>query len=65
MDLVRPPAVKILAYGDDLEVFLSSPGEWPVLLSLLENYDQASNAKVDLSKTVLVSLTMAHLLFLK
>jgi endonuclease/exonuclease/phosphatase family metal-dependent hydrolase len=57
-----PPApIKLLSYADDLEVFLSSPGEWLVLLSLLEVYGRASNAKVNLSKTVLVSLSgVAH-----
>jgi hypothetical protein len=57
-----PPApIKILSYADDLEVFLSSPGEWLVLLSLLEVYGRASNAKVNLNKTVVVSLSgVAH-----
>jgi endonuclease/exonuclease/phosphatase family metal-dependent hydrolase len=52
-----PPAVKLLSYADDLEVFLSSPDEWSLLLSLLDLYGRASNAKVNLSKTVLVSLS--------
>ncbi|KAK4509867.1 uncharacterized protein ATC70_007171 [Mucor velutinosus] len=52
-----PPRVKMLSYADDLEVFLTSPAEWPVLLSLLSLYGKASNAKVNLEKTVLVSLT--------
>ena len=60
-DLSAPPPLKLLSYADDLEVFLSSPREWPVLLSLLELYGRASNAKVNLSKTVLVSLSgVAH-----
>jgi hypothetical protein len=52
-----PPAVKLLSYADDLEVFLSSPDEWSILLSLLDLYGRASNAKVNLGKTVLVSLS--------
>jgi hypothetical protein len=52
-----PPAVKLLSYADDLEVFLSCPGEWPVLMSLLDCYGRASNAKVNLGKTILVSLS--------
>ncbi|KAK4512636.1 uncharacterized protein ATC70_003340 [Mucor velutinosus] len=51
-----PPRVKMLSYADDLEAFLASPAEWPVLLSLLSLYGKASNAKVNLEKTVLVSL---------
>ncbi|KAG2193121.1 hypothetical protein INT47_003112 [Mucor saturninus] len=56
--VVTPPSlVKLLSYADDLEVFLTGPGEWPVLKSLLDCYGRASNAKVNLSKTVLVSLS--------
>jgi hypothetical protein len=56
-----PPAVKLLSYADDLEVFLSSPDEWCILLSLLGLYGRASKAKVNLSKTVLVPLSdVAH-----
>jgi hypothetical protein len=48
-----PPApTKLLSYADDLEVFLPSPGEWLVLPSLLEVHRHASNAKVNLNKTV-------------
>ncbi|KAK4518233.1 uncharacterized protein ATC70_001585 [Mucor velutinosus] len=60
-DLLRapatPPRVKLLSYADDLEVFLTSTAEWPVLLSLLSLYGKASNAKVNLEKTVLLSLS--------
>ncbi|KAG2192841.1 hypothetical protein INT47_012370 [Mucor saturninus] len=56
--VVNPPSpVKLLSYADDLEVFLTGPGEWPVLKSLLDCCGLASNAKVNLSKTVLVSLS--------
>ncbi|KAG2209688.1 hypothetical protein INT47_001834, partial [Mucor saturninus] len=56
--VVNPPSpVKLVSYADDLEVFLTGPGEWPVLKSLLDCYGRASNAKVNLSKTVLVSLS--------
>ncbi|KAK4521263.1 uncharacterized protein ATC70_012899 [Mucor velutinosus] len=48
---------RFLSYADDLEVFLSSPEEWSVLLSVLDLYGRASNAKVNISKTVLVSLS--------
>ncbi|KAK4518752.1 uncharacterized protein ATC70_008974 [Mucor velutinosus] len=60
-DLLRapesPPRIKLLSYADDLEVFLTSTAEWPVLLSLLSLYGKASNAKVNLNKTILVSLS--------
>lgn len=51
------PIVKMLSYADDLEVFLTNPTEWNVLLEILECYGRASNAKVNLSKTVMVSLS--------
>ncbi|CDS10942.1 hypothetical protein LRAMOSA11428 [Lichtheimia ramosa] len=51
------PTVKMLSYADDLEVFLTHPDEWPVLMSLLDKYSRASNAKVNLSKTVMMSLS--------
>ncbi|KAG0933735.1 hypothetical protein G6F32_010970 [Rhizopus arrhizus] len=52
-----PPPVKLLSYADDLEVFLSHPNEWPSLMQLLDQYGKASNAKVNLGKTVLLSLS--------
>ncbi|KAI8968078.1 hypothetical protein BDB01DRAFT_706195, partial [Pilobolus umbonatus] len=56
-----PVPIKLLSYADDLEVFLSCTNEWPALLHLLQLYGRASNGKVNLSKTVLVSLSgVAH-----
>jgi hypothetical protein len=52
-----PPRIKLLSYADDLEVFLTSPEEWPVLVSLLSIYGKASNAKINLDKTLLLSLS--------
>ncbi|EIE88395.1 hypothetical protein RO3G_13106 [Rhizopus delemar RA 99-880] len=52
-----PPPVKHLSYADDLEDFLTHPSEWPVFIELLTIYGRASNAKVNLNKTVLVSLS--------
>ena len=57
LDDTLVPRFKLLSYADDLEVFLSSPAEWPVLLKLLGMYSKASNAKVNISKTELVSLS--------
>ncbi|KAG2192112.1 hypothetical protein INT47_012404, partial [Mucor saturninus] len=55
--VIPPSPVKLLSSAEDLEVFLTGPGEWPVSKSLLDCYGLASNAKVNLSKTVLVSLS--------
>ncbi|CAO3699241.1 unnamed protein product [Rhizopus stolonifer] len=56
-----PLRIKLLNYADNLEVFLTSPSEWLVLVELLNIYGRASNARVNLSKTVLVSLSgVAH-----
>ena len=52
-----PPPLKMLSYADDLEVFLTSPNEWPILLDILDQYRQASNAKVNLSKTIVMSMS--------
>jgi hypothetical protein len=41
---------KLLAYADDLLVFLSKPTEWHKLMNSLKVYNSASNAKVDLLK---------------
>ncbi|KAI8087072.1 hypothetical protein BDF21DRAFT_222756 [Thamnidium elegans] len=50
------PSFKLLSYADDLEVFLTSPEEWPHLQEMLQCYSLASNAKVNIHKTELVSL---------
>ncbi|CDH60003.1 hypothetical protein RO3G_01473 [Lichtheimia corymbifera JMRC:FSU:9682] len=55
--LPAPPGIKLLSYADDLEVFLSHTDEWPILMDLLQRYGAASNAKVNLSKTMLMSLS--------
>ena len=57
VDFSCPPSFKLLSYADDLEVFLSGPSEWSVLSGLLELYSSASNAKVNIGKTEIVSLS--------
>jgi endonuclease/exonuclease/phosphatase family metal-dependent hydrolase len=57
IDWQHPPVFKILSYADDLEVFLRTPEEWPVLQDLLSVYGAASNAKVNIHKTEIVSLS--------
>ncbi|CDH59996.1 hypothetical protein RO3G_01611 [Lichtheimia corymbifera JMRC:FSU:9682] len=47
----------MLSYADDLEVFLTSPHEWPILLDTLGQSHQASNAKVNLTKTIVMPLS--------
>jgi hypothetical protein len=49
--------VKFLAYADDLVVFIRSPQEWEILKKLLDQYSKTSNAKINLSKTTVLSLT--------
>ncbi|CEG76447.1 hypothetical protein RMATCC62417_11343 [Rhizopus microsporus] len=51
-----PQPVKLLSYADNLEVFLAHLDEWPVLLHLLDTYGKASNTRVNLQKTVYLSL---------
>lgn len=40
-----------------LQVFLTNPSEWTTLLEILSMYGKASNAKVNLDKTVVISLS--------
>jgi len=44
--------VRLLAYADDLLQIINSVGEWTALQELLDTYSRASNAKVNLSKTI-------------
>lgn len=54
------PGFKLLSYADDLEVFLSSPAEWSHLQEILYQYGRASNAKVNIQKTEIVSISGLH-----
>lgn len=51
--------VKLLSYADGLKVFLSHPGEWLILLHILDTYGKASNARVNLQKAALLSLSFS------
>ncbi|KAG1045508.1 hypothetical protein G6F43_011259 [Rhizopus delemar] len=51
-----PPALKVLAYADDVCVFLSSPEDFVRVQYHLHIYGQVSNAKVNLSKTEAIFL---------
>ncbi|KAG1278926.1 hypothetical protein G6F66_011976 [Rhizopus arrhizus] len=53
----RPPVLKLLAYADDVLVFLKDPIELTSLLALITAYELASNAKLNLDKTIAVSLS--------
>jgi hypothetical protein len=63
--MTQPPAtaqatqakIKLLAYADDLLIFFKDTSEWATAKSLFELYSQASNSKVNLQKTYLVSLS--------
>lgn len=48
----RDTAVKLSAYADDLLIYLASVDEWHWLSEALHLYGRASNAKVNLTKTV-------------
>ncbi|SAL96363.1 hypothetical protein, partial, partial [Absidia glauca] len=61
----QPPAtaqvtrstIKLLAYADDLLIFFRDTSEWPAAKSLFDLYSKASNSRVNLQKTYLVSLS--------
>ncbi|KAI8579735.1 hypothetical protein K450DRAFT_241263 [Umbelopsis ramanniana AG] len=48
--------IKMMAYADDLLVLLSSSREWSTLLSIMQTYHSASNAKINMQNTVLFPL---------
>jgi hypothetical protein len=50
-NIYPPPALKVLAYADDVCVFLSSPEDFVRVQYHLHIYGQVFNAKVNLSKT--------------
>ncbi|KAG1558904.1 hypothetical protein G6F49_004084 [Rhizopus delemar] len=55
-----PPSLcplKVLAYADDLLIFLNNPGDLDVVQSLIACYNQASNAKMNYDKTVAFSVS--------
>ncbi|KAG1325508.1 hypothetical protein G6F62_008512 [Rhizopus arrhizus] len=57
VDPTPPPALKVLAYADDVCVFLSSPTDFLRLQHHLQTYGQVSIAKVNLSKTEAIFLS--------
>lgn len=48
----RTESIKLGAYADDLMTIISTTAEWIALENCLQTYGRASNAKVNLSKTV-------------
>ncbi|KAG1540333.1 hypothetical protein G6F49_012159 [Rhizopus delemar] len=60
LHLVPPPPVKVLAYADDVAVFLRNPEDFHHLCTLYNVYAQASNAKLNLGKTEAFSLSGHH-----
>jgi hypothetical protein len=49
--------LKLLAYADDLLIALRAPQDWAILKQILTKYSQASNTKMNLMKTTMLSLT--------
>lgn len=56
-----PRPMKLLAYADDLCIFLSNQQDFHRAMAHLTAYNQASNAKVNVSKTEVFSLSGARL----
>ncbi|KAG2193941.1 hypothetical protein INT47_003511 [Mucor saturninus] len=54
--LAYPLQPKSLSFSDDFDILLSDPGRWDVLLGL-QSYGSASNAKVNIDKTVVLSMS--------
>ena len=49
--------VKIMAYADDLAIMLQKPADWDVLMGIYDKYALASNARLNVHKTELISLS--------
>ena len=50
------PPLKDMAYADDLGAFVKTAAEWKALKEIMETYSKASNARLNLQKTVAFSL---------
>ncbi|KAG1056999.1 hypothetical protein G6F43_001131 [Rhizopus delemar] len=48
--------IKVLAYADDLLIFLPNAADFADVQRLIQHYDQASNAKMNFDKTVAFSI---------
>lgn len=57
LSLPAPTPVKLMAYADDIVVFLNSPTELSALQRCLSIYSSASNALVNFHKTEAISLS--------
>jgi hypothetical protein len=55
--IIEPPSLKIMAYADDVVAFVENKGQWSRLMENVERYRAASNAKINLQKTVMISLS--------
>lgn len=51
------PEMKVLAYADDVIVFLQDTTEWETLMHIYQQYSKASNARINLQKTASLSLS--------
>jgi hypothetical protein len=65
---ISPPSplhnsLKVLAYADDLPVFLNQPQEYYSLMKHFDTYNRASNSKLNVAKPQVISLAGDHLPF--
>ena len=54
----KTPPIRLsqMAYADDLLIFMDNPKRWSKFLELFNIYAKASNAKLNVSKTVMISM---------
>ncbi|CAG8688153.1 17532_t:CDS:2, partial [Gigaspora rosea] len=53
----RQQRFKLMAYADDLTVGIASQAEWDVITKMIQEYENASNVKINKIKSALVPLT--------
>lgn len=51
-----PPTLKTLAYADDVLIFVSDPAEIQHIMTIIDHYCKASNAKLNHQKSMVVAL---------
>ena len=55
---LRPngPTAKVVAYANDVTIFIMSPADVPIIHEALRNYEAASGARVNISKSKVITV---------
>jgi hypothetical protein len=50
------PSAKVVAYADDVTIFVTSPADIPIIQEMLRSYEEASGAQVNIRKSKALAL---------